>query len=92
MVCCFRPSATTVYGSPPWFTVELHTIYQSVGSFPGLTSVADIMAKIFSIWLMGWLKLRNVAAGIAEWFNKYLGYLQYVSWCTNVRFMFVGPG
>ena len=24
-----------------------------------------------------------------DWFNTYLGCLQYVPWCTNVLFMFV---
>ena len=26
---------------------------------------------------------------VEDWFNTYLGYLQYVSWCTNVWFMFM---
>ena len=26
---------------------------------------------------------------VDDWFNTYLGYLQYVSWCTNVWFMFM---
>ena len=26
---------------------------------------------------------------VEDWSNMYLGYLQYVSWCTNVWFIFM---
>ena len=37
-----------------------------------------------------WLSIlqRNVL-DVEDWFNMYLGHLQYVSWCTNVWFMFM---
>ena len=30
-----------------------------------------------------------MGVNVEDWFNMYLGYLQYVSRCTNVWFMFM---
>ena len=35
---------------------------------------------------LSWIPL---VVSVEDWFNTYLDYLQYVSWCTNVWFMFM---
>ena len=35
------------------------------------------------------LQERKAVVFAEDWFNTYLDYLQYVSWCTNVWFMFM---
>ena len=35
------------------------------------------------------LKIILNGGDVEDWFNTYPGYLQYVSWCTNVWFMFM---